>query len=122
MKWGRCHFLVSAQESNQRKRHRGSDASAAGGRGSEQSEWQRSIADEGFLKPRKISGTATGRALAFVPLFFNIISPDVAQFGRALALGARCRRFESCHSDHNSTGILIPCVSKWACSFFLQKP
>ena len=24
---------------------------------------------------------------------------NVAQFGRALALGARCRRFESCHSD-----------------------
>ena len=27
------------------------------------------------------------------------ISPDVAQFGRALALGARCRRFESCRPD-----------------------
>ena len=24
----------------------------------------------------------------------------VAQFGRALALGARCRRFKSCHLDH----------------------
>ena len=24
---------------------------------------------------------------------------NVAQFGRALALGARSRRFESCHSD-----------------------
>ena len=24
---------------------------------------------------------------------------SVAQFGRALALGARCRTFESCHSD-----------------------
>ena len=39
---------------------RGSDASAAGGGTSELSEWQRSIADEGFSKPRKISGTATG--------------------------------------------------------------
>ena len=39
----------------------GSDASAAGGRESEQSEWQRPIADDGFSKPRKISGTATGR-------------------------------------------------------------
>lgn len=26
--------------------------------------------------------------------------PGVAQFGRALALGARCRRFESCRPDH----------------------
>ena len=24
----------------------------------------------------------------------------VAQFGRARALGARCRRFKSCHPDH----------------------
>ena len=24
---------------------------------------------------------------------------DVTQFGRVLALGARCRRFESCHLD-----------------------
>jgi hypothetical protein len=60
----RRYFLVAAQESIQRKRHRGSDASAAGGRRSEQSEWQRSIADEGFSKPRKISGTATGMALS----------------------------------------------------------
>ena len=29
--------------------------------------------------------------------------PDVAQFGRALALGARCRRFESCHPDQKKT-------------------
>ena len=38
----------------------GGDTSAAGGRKSELSEWQRSIADEGFSKPRKRSGTATG--------------------------------------------------------------
>ena len=25
---------------------------------------------------------------------------DVAQFGSAPALGAGCRRFESCHPDH----------------------
>ena len=31
---------------------------------------------------------------------------NVAQFGRALALGARCRRFESCHSDLHSCRIL----------------
>ena len=31
----------------------------------------------------------------------------VAQFGRVLALGARCRRFESCHLDHFYTGIAL---------------
>ena len=41
---------------------RGSDGSAAGGGRSDLSEWQRSIADEGFSKPRKISGTATGQS------------------------------------------------------------
>ena len=39
----------------------GSDPTAAGGGEREVSEWQRSIADEGFSKPRKISGTATGQ-------------------------------------------------------------
>ena len=39
---------------------KGSNTSAADGRKSELSEWQRSIADEGLSKPRKISGTATG--------------------------------------------------------------
>ena len=34
----------------------------------------------------------------FILLQFYLL-PDVAQFGRALALGARCRRFESCHPD-----------------------
>ena len=34
----------------------GSDASAAGGRVSELSEWQRSIADEGFLKAEEDIG------------------------------------------------------------------
>ena len=51
------------QERYQRSRPRGNDASAASGRESELSEWQRSIADEGFSKPRKISGTATGLAV-----------------------------------------------------------
>ena len=31
--------------------------------------------------------------------------------GSAPALGAGCRRFESCHLDHNRTPILIQCVS-----------
>ena len=39
----------------------GSDPTAAGGGGREVSEWQRSIAGDGFSKPRKISGTATGQ-------------------------------------------------------------
>ena len=30
----------------------------------------------------------------------------VAQFGRALALGARCRRFESCHPDLLNTSTM----------------
>ena len=30
----------------------------------------------------------------------NVLTyPDVTQFGRVLALGARCRRFKSCHPD-----------------------
>ena len=30
----------------------------------------------------------------------QIIHRDVAQLGRVLDLGSRCRRFESCHPDH----------------------
>ena len=46
-------------------------------------------------------GTANGRALAVIAFLSQFYKyPDVAQFGRALALGARCRRFESCHPDH----------------------
>ena len=40
----------------------GSDGSAACGGRSNLSDGQRSIADEGFYKPRKISGTATGQS------------------------------------------------------------
>ena len=29
----------------------------------------------------------------------------VAQFGRVLGLGPRCRRFESCHLDHMQNGL-----------------
>ena len=38
----------------------GSDGSAAGGRRRDQSEWQRSAADEAALAARKMPGTATG--------------------------------------------------------------
>ena len=57
--WG-VTFLCPHKKVTKESGTGGSDASTAGGRGSEQSEWQRSIADEGFSKPRKISGTATG--------------------------------------------------------------
>ena len=40
----------------------GSDASAACGRCSELSEWQRSADEEGALSPTKMPGTATGKA------------------------------------------------------------
>ena len=51
-------------------------------------EWPRSIADEAALSARKISGTATGMSSFYhCRLKNNIIFPDVAQFGRALALG-----------------------------------
>ena len=39
----------------------GSDANAAGGRYSEQSEWPRSTAEEGASSPTMMSGTATGQ-------------------------------------------------------------
>ena len=32
---------------------------------------------------------------------YSLFFRDVTQFGRVLALGARCRRFESCHPDHS---------------------
>ena len=43
----------------------GSDPSAAGGGGSEESEWPRSTDEEGALPPTKMSGTATGRLIGF---------------------------------------------------------
>ena len=43
----------------------GSDGSAAYGGVSDLSEWQWSTADEGFSKPRKMSGTTTGGYLYF---------------------------------------------------------
>ena len=48
-------------------------------------------------------------------------SPGVAQLGRALALGARCRRFESCRPDQISTIVLIRMYLKLSCFFFLPK-
>ena len=41
--------------------------------------------------------------------------------GSAPALGAGCRRFESCHLDHNRTPILIQSVSGLVSVFFIRK-
>ena len=42
--------------------------------------------------------------------------------GSALALGARCRRFESCHSDHIRTKVMIPLVLQLSFFFYIRKP
>ena len=60
----------------------GSDGSAACGGRSDLSEWPRSIADEGFSKPRKISGTATGRIAQ------NFINADVVELVDSVDLGS----------------------------------
>ena len=41
-----------------------------------------------------------GQPLSRDPRESDIYHRDVAQFGSAPALGAGCRRFESCHPDH----------------------
>ena len=55
--------------------------------------------------------------------------PGVAQFGRALALGARCRRFESCRPDHSEIPLTAPfppcgenCAGRGISSFFAANP
>jgi len=56
-------FFAFSEKGTRKKKCKspvGSDASAAGGRRSELSEWQRSIADAVASATRKISGTATG--------------------------------------------------------------
>ena len=81
----------------------GSEGSAAGGGFSDPSEWPGSVGNAAAPSARRTPGTATGRALALELYYrYNFIFPDVAQFGRALALGARCRRFESCHPDQKN--------------------
>ena len=40
--------------------------------------------------------------VSLVRFQFGAPNPDVTQFGRVLALGARCRRFDPCHSDHRA--------------------
>lgn len=37
----------------------------------------------------------------------DLLYPGVAQIGSALEWGSRGRRFNSCHSDHNSMYLLI---------------
>ena len=55
--------------------------------------------------------------------------PGVAQLGRALALGARCRRFESCRPDHSEIPLTAPfppcgenCAGRGISSFFAANP
>ena len=36
-------------------------------------------------------------------VFTNLIIRGVTQFGRVLGLGPRCRRFKSCHLDHEKS-------------------
>ena len=61
------------------------------------------------------------RTIFVQSLYYNFIFPDVAQFGRALALGARCRRFESCHPDQIRTKVMIPLVLQLSFFSFYQK-
>ena len=85
----------------------GSDGSAAGGGRSDLSEWPRSVCNAAAPTARRTLGTATGGEAEDAAGWFKIFLiqyPDVAQFGRALALGARCRRFESCRPDHLAEG------------------
>ena len=56
---------------------------------------------------------------------------DVAQFGRVLGLGPRCRRFEPCHLDHqhfqnffltrNEKDVIIKKLSKWMIAWNIQR-
>ena len=54
---------------------KGSDASAAGGRESELSEWQRSTDAKAFYRRRQMSGTATGKAVTFRFAHCNRLMP-----------------------------------------------
>ena len=51
----------------------------------------------------------------------KVLITGCSAVGSAPALGAGCREFESPHSDHNRTLILIQCVSRLVSGFFLQK-
>ncbi len=50
----------------------------------------------------------------------NLILRGVAQFGRVLALGARCRRFKSCRLDQNKSTISVRELSIYFVLFSLN--
>ena len=62
----------------------GSDGSAAGGRESDLSEWPRSADEEGFSKPTKLPGTATGHKT------YNLISMRAWWHGLCHDGGSNC--------------------------------
>ncbi len=60
-----------------------------------------------------MGSTPVGRAI----YIFQMTDRNVAQLGRALGLGPRGRRFESCHSDHYNgalaqLGERLPCTQE----------
>ena len=48
--------------------------------------------------------------------YFNFIAREVAQLGRALGLGPRGRRFESCLPDNNFHGALAQLGERLLCT------
>ena len=73
----------------------------------------------------EITGTARGRTKQGRKQRYKIkVDIKISRCsagGSAPALGAGCRRFESCHLDHNRTPILIQCVSWLVSVFFIRK-
>ena len=63
------------------------------------------LADVWDLKSQG-SNTVRVRPPPFAPYY-----PDVAQLGRAPALGAGCRMFKSCHLDQYSS--IVQSVERW---------
>ena len=81
----------------------GSEPSAAGGRRSEASEWQRSARHEPAPSGEMTAGHRNRKGACLGRRFpYNFIISGCRPVGRAPALGAGCRRFESCHSDQKS--------------------
>ena len=63
------------------------------------------LKDGGGREGRKLVNSGRFR-LAFIAALtqFPALCRGVAQLGRALVLGTRCRRFESCLPDHYHSG------------------
>ena len=103
---------------------RGSDGSAASGRASDLSEWQRSVCNAGAQSPRRTQGTATGARqvlsayMSLTSVFGMAASPSAAGGGfsegaACAAVGRRGRPFSRrvCRVPQTETGgpsILFP--------------